>query len=139
MIYMTHLLIITVTILNLLALLGFMFGKIIFKKEHNHEPASLYTVYLAVIFGLYLISLIIFSITAFILGYINFGVLFLTFFIVPFILGRISTYEKANFFTNIQIIVLIISLIISNSVYKTISNEPLTTDGFKQSIVATKH
>lgn len=126
MIYMANLSITTVIILNLLTLLGFIFGKIMLKNQHKHEIISTYTIYLAVIFGLYLIFLIIFAITAFILGYINFGLLFLVFFILPFVIGRVSRYEKANFYTNIQIMVLIISLLICNSAHKVIDSRITT-------------
>jgi len=109
MINVNNFIIIPGLLINLILIAGFIFGKKIIRSQTTTDFNSKYGVALAIIFTLYLISLIILTVIAFIHSLYSFGIILSLFLIIPFIIGYISTFEKAEFFVNIQVFALCIS------------------------------
>ena len=97
-------------ILNLSLITAFIAGKIIFRKE-NINLNSNYSIFLSVLLIFYFVSILVFNLFSFNTKYFWSGLILLPFLFMPFIIGRISKYEKINFYMNMQILTLVISFL----------------------------
>lgn len=95
---------------NLSLIAGFVGGKFVFKRD-NMNLSSNYSIFISVLLIFYLLSIIIFSLSAILSKDIWNGLILLPYLFVPFYIGKISKYEKINFYTNLQIFTLILSLL----------------------------
>jgi hypothetical protein len=123
MINIDRFIIITGTLINLILIAGFIFGKKILKCQTSTGFNSRYGVFLAVVFTFYFLSLIALIVTAFTHNLYFFGLILILFFIIPFVVGNLSTFEKANFFVNIQVLTLFLSFFIITSMMGQISSQ----------------
>lgn len=104
-----------ILVFNLILIFSFLVGKFfIFNSEKKVILASKYSIYIAVIFIIYFISIIAFDCLSFLYVHRNicYALSLSIFLFTPFIIGNIAKYEKINFYTNIQILTLVISLIL---------------------------
>ena len=109
---------ISIIIFNFVLIISFITGKhFIFKNEKRYLLASYYSVYLAFLFIIYFISIIIFLFTSFFCNLFLFGLILSIFIFTPFIIGHFASYKRINFYTNIQILTLILNLIAGIVVY----------------------
>jgi len=97
-------------IFNSSLIMAFIAGKVIFKKE-NINLSSNYSIFLSVLLIFYFLSILAFNLFSFNTKYFGYGILILPFLFMPFIIGRISKYERINFYANMQIITLIWSFL----------------------------
>ncbi len=112
----------SIIILNLLLVLSFIIGKLfIFREEKNYLAASNYSVYLAFLFIFYFVSIIVFDLVSFSTRYRLYGLFLSVFIFIPFIIGRFANYKRVNFYTDIQILILILSLIAGSFVLSEIT------------------
>jgi hypothetical protein len=102
-------------LINLVLITGLIFGKKIIKNQTKTEFNSKYGVCLAILFALYFITIIILTIIAFIHNLYFFGIILSLFLIIPFVVGNLSSFEKAEFFVNIQVLSLFLSFFIITS------------------------
>lgn len=109
--------IILILFINLITIIGFIIGKLNYKKENNTSFISILTLTLGTFFIIYTLCLIILSINLFYRGSIIGGLLILFLSFIPFFLGKLSTYKSADVFINLQIIALITNLIIICKIY----------------------
>ncbi len=101
---------------NVLLILGFVIGKIaLYKAENAVKFYSLFSVFICSIFVVYFISILWFSLSNLYLGNAIYAAIFPIFLFLPFIIGHFSSYEKIHFYTNIQILTLIVSLLLALS------------------------
>ena len=101
---------------NILLILGFIIGKIVlYKTENAIKFYAYFSVVICVLFALYFLAIILFSISNLFTGNVIYSIVFPIFLLLPFIIGYFATYEKVHFYTNIQILTLIISLWIALS------------------------
>lgn len=95
---------------NLLLAFSFVIGKyFIFKKENKVHLVSYYSIFIVVLFAIYMLTLAICGLSSLFIKHAQYGILLLVFIFFPFIIGIMSKYEKINFYTNIQILTLIFS------------------------------
>lgn len=97
-------------IFNLSLITAFIAGKSILKKE-NINLNSNYSIFLSVLLIFYFLSILTFNLFSFNTKYFCYGMILLPFLFMPFIIGRVSKYEKINFYTNMQIVTLVISFL----------------------------
>lgn len=101
---------------NIILILGFIFGKLmLYKFENKVKFFSLFTVFISVVFVLYFISILWFSLSNLYGGNAVYAAMFPIFLFLPFIIGHFASYEKIQYFTNIQILTLVISLLLAFS------------------------
>ena len=101
---------------NILLIAGFIIGKLaLYKFENAVKFFAYYSVAISVLFVLYFISIIWFSISNLFAGNAVYSAIFPIFLFLPFIIGHFATYEKVHFYTNIQILTLILSLLLALS------------------------
>ncbi len=99
---------------NLLLIIGFVVGKIILHKNKNAVKFFAYfSVVICVLFAIYFISIIWFALCNLFTPQAVYSVVLMIFLFMPFIIGRFATYERIHFYTNIQILTLIASLILA--------------------------
>lgn len=105
-----------IIITNLLLILGFVVGKLaLYKAENAVKFYAHFSVFISSLFVAYFISILLFSISNLYLGNAVYAAIFPIFLFLPFIIGHFTTYEKVHFYTNIQILTLIISLLLALS------------------------
>jgi len=101
-----------VFIINLLLLLMFIAGKLyVFELKKWIKFVALYSVFIT---GLLLLNICVISISVILSLFVgNFlqAIILPIFAILPFIIGKFATYDKINFYTNIQIIQFVFTLI----------------------------
>ena len=101
---------------NILLILGFIIGKLaLYKNENAVKFYAYFSVVICVLFTLYFISIICFSISNLFAGNAVYSAIFPIFLFLPFIIGHFASYEKVHFYTNIQILILIVSLLLALS------------------------
>lgn len=101
---------------NVLLILGFIIGKIaLYKAENAVKFYSLFSVFICSILAIYFVSILWFSLSNLYLGNAIYAAIFPIFLFLPFIIGHFASYEKVHFYTNIQILTLIISLLLALS------------------------
>lgn len=101
-----------VLLLNLITILLFFVAKSYYKKDNNTRLIAKISMWLTLFFILYTISLLVLLYQVFFRGFVLHSIILLIMAISPFIIGKIATYKKADFFINIQILTLILSLLI---------------------------
>lgn len=112
MIYFENYLVMLILFLNLSIIVGITIAKLIYKNEYDVKIVSNLSICLGIIFVLYTISLIVFSISLAIYGRHIAGLLILLTTIIPFIIGKISSYQESDFFIDLQLVALIINVFI---------------------------
>lgn len=101
---------------NVILILGFIIGKIaLYKAENAVKFYSLFSVFISSLFVIYFISILWFSLSNLYLGNAIYAAIFPIFLFLPFIIGHFASYEKVHFYTNIQILTLIVSLLLALS------------------------
>lgn len=101
---------------NIILILGFIFGKLLlYKFENKVKFLSIFTVFISVVFVLYFISILWFSLSNLYNGNAVYAAMFPIFLFLPFIIGHFASYEKIQYFTNIQVLTLVISLLLAFS------------------------
>ena len=99
---------------NLLLITGFVVGKIaLYKNENAVKFFAYFSVAICVLFAIYFISIIWFALCNLFTPQAVYSVVLMIFLFMPFIIGRFATYERIHFYTNIQILTLIASLILA--------------------------
>lgn len=107
---------VSIIITNVLLIFGFVLGKLIlYKGEGAIKFFAYFSVVISLLFALYFISILWFSISNLYLGNAVYAAIFPIFLFLPFIIGHFTSYEKVHFYTNIQILTLIISLLLALS------------------------
>lgn len=107
---------IAIIVTNVLLILGFIAGKLaLYKNENAVKFYAYFSVFISVLFVLYFISILWFSISNLLAGNTVYCAIFPIFLFLPFIIGHFASYEKIHFFTNIQILTLVISLLLALS------------------------
>lgn len=105
-------------IVNFIFLVLFLLGKeIIFKVKNKPNLIAFYSVFLAVMFVIYFAAIfwvVLFAVAA----QRILPVSLLLFVAFPFVLGQRVTYEKLNYYANLQILALFGSLILALSFLK---------------------
>lgn len=105
-----------IIVTNILLILGFVIGKIaLYKNENLIKFYAYFSVIISMLFALYFLSILWFSISNLYLGNAVYAAIFPIFLFLPFIIGHFASYEKVHFYTNIQILTLIISLLLALS------------------------
>lgn len=105
-----------IIVTNVLLIIGFVIGKLaLYRFENAVKFFAYYSVVISILFVLYFISIIWFSISNLFAGNAVYSAIFPIFLFLPFIIGHFATYEKVHFYTNIQILTLIISLLLALS------------------------
>jgi len=115
MINTDHFIIILGILINLILIAGVIFGKKILKNQTTTDYNAKYGVFLVTVFSFYIISLIALIVVAFTHNLYYFGLALSLFLIIPFVIGNLSSYEKAGFFINIQVLALFVSFFIITS------------------------
>lgn len=107
---------IAILVTNILLILGFLLGKLVlYKNENAIKFYACFSVFICTLFVLYFISILSFSISNLLAGNAVYSAIFPIFLFLPFIIGHFASYEKVHFYTNIQILTLIISLLLALS------------------------
>lgn len=107
---------ISIIVTNILLILGFVLGKLVlYKNENAIKFYSYFSVVISMLFTLYFISILWFSISNLYWGNAVYAAIFPIFLFLPFIIGHFASYEKVHFYTNMQILTLIISLLLALS------------------------
>lgn len=107
---------ISIIVTNVLLILGFILGKLLlYKYENAIKFFAYFSVVISILFVLYFVSILWFSISNLYLGNAVYAAIFPIFLFLPFITGHFASYEKVHFYTNIQILTLIISLLLALS------------------------
>lgn len=107
---------ISIIVTNILLILGFVLGKIVlYKNENAIKFYSYFSVVISMLFTLYFISILWFSLSNLYWGNAVYAAIFPIFLFLPFIIGHFASYEKVHFYTNMQILTLIISLLLALS------------------------
>lgn len=105
-----------IIVTNILLIAGFVIGKLaLYKNENAIKFYAYFSVVICVLFALYFISILWFSISNLFAGNAVYSAIFPIFLFLPFIIGHFTSYEKVHFYTNIQILTLIISLLLALS------------------------
>ena len=105
-----------IMVTNVLLILGFLIGKLaLYKNENAIKFFAYFSVLMSALFALYFISILWFSISNLYAGNAVYSAIFPVFLFLPFIIGHFASYEKVHFYTNIQILTLIISLLLALS------------------------
>ncbi len=105
-----------IIVTNVLLIIGFVIGKLaLYRFENAVKFFAYYSVVISILFVLYFISIIWFSISNLFAGNAVYSAIFPIFLFLPFIIGHFASYEKVHFYTNIQILTLIISLLLALS------------------------
>lgn len=105
-----------IVVTNIILILGFIFGKfVMYKFENAVKFLSVYTVFMGTMYLAYFISILWFSISNLYMGNAAYAAMFPIFLFLPFIIGHFASYEKIHFYTNIQILTLVISLLLAFS------------------------
>jgi len=99
--------------INIIFIFSFIIGKFIYRQCESELKKSNYTVYLVFLLGFYLLLLAGSILGMLFTGMAIYAAAFTLFLIAPFIIGKFSQYKKAGLYTNIQIITLIASLLLS--------------------------
>lgn len=103
---------ITLIISNLFLLVLFIIGKIVLiKREDALKFFSNFTVAVCILFLIYFMSIIWFSIQRPIVDMRGETFVFPVFILIPFIIGKLASYDRVHFYTNLQIFALIASLL----------------------------
>lgn len=101
-----------IILLNIIAIFGISAGKLYYKKETDVNLIANFTISIGIFFILYTLCLILFSAYLFYECNYLFASVILALSTVPFVIGEISSYKKADFFINLQIIALLVNLFI---------------------------
>ncbi len=105
-----------IIVTNILLIIGFIIGKLVmYKAENAIKFFAYFSVFMCAFFVAYFVSIIWFSLSNLYLGNAIYAAIFPVFLFLPFITGHFATYEKVHFYTNIQILTLIISLLLALS------------------------
>jgi len=112
MINIKYYFILFIILLNMANITGFIVGKLNYKNETNTKFIADLSLNLAGFFILYTLCLIVLTSYLLCTGHIMLGLLILLLTSVPFILGKLSTYKKADLFINLQIIALTINMLV---------------------------
>jgi len=89
-------------------------GKLaVFKKEDDVVILPLFVISIGFILIFYSFSVIFSAILLLTHGHIFFGMVFVIFIFLPFIIGYYSNYKRINLFMNLQIVELTASMIVS--------------------------
>ncbi len=105
-----------IIVTNVILIFGFAIGKLaLYKFENKVKFMALYTVFISVVLVLYFISILWFSISNLYNGNAVYAAIFPIFLFLPFIIGHFASYERIHFYTNVQILTLIISLLLAVS------------------------
>ena len=103
---------ITLIISNLALLIMFVVGKIVLiKREDALKFFSNFTVLVCILFLIYFISIVWFSIQRPVVGMRGESFVFPVFILIPIIIGKLASYDRVHFYTNLQIFALIASLL----------------------------
>lgn len=101
---------------NILLIIGFGIGKLaMWKWENAVKFFAVFTVVMSFLISAYFIGILWFSIGGLISGNIIHSAIFTVFLFLPFIIGHFATYKKIQFYSDIQILTLIISLVVALS------------------------
>lgn len=109
---MVNYFIVFIILLNIIAIFGICAGKLNYKKETDVKLIANFTISIGVFFILYTLCLTILSAYLFYESYYLLATVILGISIVPFIIGEFSTYKRADFFINLQIIALLVNLFV---------------------------
>jgi len=99
-------------ILNISVILGLLVCKLNYKKENKIVFVSNISIFLNIFLALYTLCLIVLSIGLLLGGKIILASGIFVLSLVPFMLGKLSSYRSANLFINIQIMALILNLFV---------------------------
>lgn len=111
MVHINNSFIILVILLNILNLLGFIFCKLNYQNESKVLLVSKVSLFLSIFLILYTLCLFILSEKLFLAGYKLIGAITFLLSIIPFIIGKIASYQKADFFINLQIAALMFNFV----------------------------
>lgn len=101
---------------NVLLIFGFLLGKLaLYKAENAVKFYAMFSVVTSGLFLIYFIAILWFSLSNLYLGNAVYSAIFPIFLFLPFIIGHFASYEKVHFYTNIQILTLVISLLLAVS------------------------
>ncbi len=101
---------------NILLIIGFGIGKLaMWKWENAVKFFAVFSVVMSFLISAYFIGILWFSIGGLISGNIIHSAIFTVFLFLPFIIGHFATYKKIQFYSDIQILTLIISLVVALS------------------------
>lgn len=101
-----------IILLNIATILGFIVGRMNYKNGNNTKFIANLSLFVGICFLIYTLSLFIFSLDLILHGRNVFGFVILGLSSVPFIIGKISTYNKADYFINLQIFALALNMIV---------------------------
>lgn len=99
--------------INLLFIIAFTLGRwFIFKQKNKPNLIAGYSVFLGMLFLAYFISILL-VVGISLLHQKYFSLFLLIFIMMPFILGKKVTYKKLRFYSNLQLALFFVSLLIS--------------------------
>lgn|SRR5574344_138482 len=105
-----------IIVFNILLILAFVVEKLaMYKAENAIKFHAYFSAGMCGLFLIYFISILWFSISNLYAGNAVYAAVFPVFLFLPFIIGHFATYEKVHFYTNIQILTLVISLLLALS------------------------
>ncbi len=109
-----HFSLILLIVSNFLLIIGFGVGKIVLhKSEDKIKFFARFTVMICILLITYFLSILLFTIGSIFSANAANSLIFPIFLFLPFVIGKFATYEKVHFYTNIQLVTLIISFIIA--------------------------
>ncbi len=98
--------------INIVFIVLFFVGKkFIFKIKSNPNLTAGYALLLGIMFVLYFLSVFVVVISS-IVAHKFLPVILLVFVFLPFVIGKKVTYEKLNFYSNLQLVTFLFSLIL---------------------------
>lgn len=101
-----------IVLLNIISIFGISAGKLYYKKETDVNLIANFTISIGVFFILYTLCLCWLSALLFYQSAYLQATIILILTLIPFVIGELSTYKKADFFINLQILALIANLFI---------------------------
>lgn len=103
-----------ILIINSLLLLLFICGKVyVFELKKWIKFVALYSVVITGLLSLYICVMSVYVILSLFAGDFLYALIFLILVVSPFVIGRFATYNKIKFYTNIQIIQLLFTVILT--------------------------
>lgn len=101
---------------NVLLIIGFVIGKLaLYKYENAVKFFAYFSVLMCALFAAYFLSILWFSASNLYWGNAVYAAIFPVFLFLPFIIGHFASYEKVHFYSNIQILTLMVSLLLALS------------------------
>lgn len=103
--------------INIILILGFIFGQLYFFKSNKPKIIAIFSIIISLFLFFYLLLIILLSVQSIILHKF-FNLILLPFILTPFVIGKIANYKQIDFYTYLQNLFFVLSLILAIFLYK---------------------